>query len=104
MVFKWGERQQIAFDMLKEEFVKEPTLTYTNLSKPLRVEVDASKFATGATLCIKTEGGWKPSAYMSHKFLETEINWTVYDKELYAIYDAFVKWRHWLLPYQHSIE
>src|SRR5437660_463307 len=90
-VFKWGERQQIAFDMLKEEFVKEPTLTYADLSKPLRVKADASKFAMGATLCIKTKDGWKPSAYMSHKFSGSEINWTVYDKELYAIYAAFVK-------------
>src|SRR5438445_9933602 len=90
-VFKWGEWQQIAFDMLKEEFVKEPMLTYADLSKPLRVEADASKFATGATLCVKTEEGWKLSAYMSYKFLGPEINWTVYDKELYAIYAAFLK-------------
>src|SRR5437660_9548039 len=103
-VFKWGERQQTAFDMLKEEFVKEPTLTYADPSKPLRVEADASKFAIGATLCIKTEKGWKLSAYMSHKFSESEINWTVYNKELYAIYAAFVKWRHWLIPAKHTIE
>src|SRR5437660_652752 len=103
-VFKWGERQQTAFDMLKEEFVKEPTLTYADPSKPLRVEADASKFATRATLCVKTDEGWKPSAYMTHKFSGAEINWTVYDKELYAIYAAFVKWRHWLLPAQHTIE
>src|SRR5437660_11380717 len=90
-IFKWGERQQLTFDMLKEEFVKEPTLTYADPSKPLRVKANALKFATGATLCIKTEDGWKLSAYMSHKFSETEINWTVYDKELYAIYAAFVK-------------
>src|SRR5947209_7593783 len=103
-VFKWGERQQTAFEMLKEEFVKEPTLTYADPSKPLRVEADASKFTTGATLCVKTEEGWKPSAYMSHKFSGLEVNWTIYNKELYAIYAAFVKWRHWLMPAQHTIE
>src|SRR5947209_15189642 len=103
-VFKWGERQQTAFNMLKEEFVKESILTYADPSKPLRVEADASKFATGATLCVKTEEGWKPSAYMSHKFTGSELNWTVYDKELYAIYAAFVKWRHWLLPAQRTIK
>src|SRR5437588_10607930 len=51
-VFKWGERQQTAFNMLKEEFVKEPTLTYANPNKPLRVKADALKFAMGATLCV----------------------------------------------------
>src|SRR5438445_4463374 len=44
-VFKWGERQETAFDMLKEEFVKEPILTYANPNKPLRVKADALKFA-----------------------------------------------------------
>src|SRR5437660_12302832 len=90
-VFKWGERQQTAFDMLKEEFVEEPTLTYADPSKPLRVEADASKFAMRATLCVKTEEGCRLSAYMSHKFLGPEINWIVYDKELYVIYAAFLK-------------
>src|SRR5438309_6804040 len=104
MIFKWRERQQITFDMLKEEFIKESTLTFADQNKPLRVEADASKFAIGATLYIKTEEGWKPSAYMSHKFLGPEINWTVYNKELYAIYAAFIKWRHWLLPAKHMIE
>ena len=41
---------------------------------------------------------------MSHKFSGPEINWTVYDKELYAIYAAFIKWRHWLLPAKHIIK
>ena len=94
VMFVWGPHQQEAFDMLKEEFIKESTLAFTDPEKPLKVEVDASKFATGAALCIKTESGWKPCAYMSHKFTAMELNWMVYDKELYAIYWAFTKWQH----------
>jgi len=78
--------------MLKEEFVKELTLAFADPEKPIRVEADASKFATGVALCVKTENGWKLCIYMSHKFSTTEVNWTVYDKELYAIYLAFQKW------------
>ena len=86
VVFVWGPCQQEAFDMLKEEFVKEPTLTFTDPEKPLQVEADTSKFATRVVLCMKTEQGWRLCAYMSHKFNATELNWMVYDKELYTIY------------------
>ena len=91
-MFVWGSHQQEAFDMLKEEFVKELTLAFADPEKPLRVEVDALKFATGAVLCVKTEEEWKLCAYMSYKFNTMELNWTVYDKELYVIYHAFTKW------------
>ena len=57
MVFMWGKAQQEAFNLLKEEFMKEPTLTFANLEKPLRVEADASKFTVGEALCVKTEKG-----------------------------------------------
>ena len=75
--------------MLKEEFVREPILVFADLEKPMRVKADASKFATGAALYMKTENGWKPCAYMSYKFNATEMNWTVYDKELFAIVKVF---------------
>ena len=71
--------------------MKEPTLAFADPEKPMRVKADASKFATGAALCVKTENGWKLCAYILHKFNAIEINWVVYNKELYAIYLAFRK-------------
>src|SRR5437660_10488855 len=41
---------------------------------------------------------------MSHTLSGAELNWSVYDKELFAIVKAFEAWRHWLLPAQHEIE
>ena len=37
--------------MLKEEFVKKPTLAFADPEKPMRVKADASKFTTEAALC-----------------------------------------------------
>src|SRR5437660_10249373 len=41
---------------------------------------------------------------MSHSLSGAELNWSVYDKELFAIVKAFEAWRHWSLPVQHEIE
>ena len=51
--------------MLKEKFVKKPTLAFADSEKPMRVKADASKFAIGAALCVKTENGWKCKEWCS---------------------------------------
>src|SRR5947209_6612539 len=103
--FQWGVAEQRAFDTLKHTFVTAPVLAYPDPHSPLRVETDASAFAIGAALSMKcTDGEWRPCAYYSHALSGSELNWSVYDKELYAILKAFEQWRHWLLPAQHCIE
>jgi len=44
--------QQKAFDELKRRFVEGPILVAANYMCPLRVESDASYFATGAVLLM----------------------------------------------------
>ena len=46
-------------------------------------------FAIGATLLIKDNEVWHLCAYISHALLGVELNWIVYDKELFAIVKAF---------------
>jgi len=55
MKWSWGERQQRAFEELKERFTMEPVLVTPDLDKEMRVEVDASDFATGGVLSMKCE-------------------------------------------------
>ena len=43
--WSWGERQQKAFEELKERFTTEPVLVIPDLDKEMRVEADASDFA-----------------------------------------------------------
>jgi len=51
--WSWGERQQKAFEELKERFTTEPVLVTPDLDKEIRVEADASDFAMEGVLSIK---------------------------------------------------
>jgi len=84
--WNWGERQQKAFEELKKRFTTEPVLVTPNLDKEMRVEADASDFATGGVLLMKCEDErWKPVAYISKSLNEAERNYKIHDKEMLAI-------------------
>jgi len=52
---------------LKERFTKEPVLAVPDLDKKLRVEVDASDYATGGVLLMEGEDRkWRPVAFLSN--------------------------------------
>lgn len=105
-MFHWNAPQQIAFfDQLKRAFTTAPILAYPDPSLPFRVETDASAFAVGAALVMKSHDGvWRPCAYLSKSLAGAERNWSVYDKELFAIVHAFHSWRPWLLPAEQETE
>ena len=42
------------------------------------------------------DGELHPIAFHSQTFSGTELNYDVHDKELWAIYEAFRRWRHYL--------
>jgi len=51
--WNWGERQQKAFEELKERFTIEPVLITLNLDKEMRVKADVSDFAMDGVLLMK---------------------------------------------------
>jgi len=51
--WNWGERQQKAFEELKERFTIEPVLVTLNLDKEMRVKADVSDFAMDRVLSMK---------------------------------------------------
>jgi hypothetical protein len=59
------------------------------------LETDASEWAIGATLLQKQEDGQlHPCGYLSHALTQTERNWQIYDRELYAIIYALDEWKY----------
>jgi len=53
--WNWGKRQQKAFEKLKERFMIEPVLVTPDLDREMRIEANASNFATGGVLLMKCE-------------------------------------------------
>ena len=84
--WSWGERQQKAFEELKKRFTTEPVLVTPDLDKEMRVEADASDFATGGVLLMKCEDEkWRPVAYISKSLNEAERNYEIHNKEMLVI-------------------
>jgi len=81
MDFKWGIDQTKAFGTLKQKLINAPLLAITNFSKTFEIEYDASNVGIEAVLL--QEG--HPIAYFSEKLKRSHINYSTYDKELYAL-------------------
>ena len=95
--FVFGDAQRAAFRLLKEAFTSAPILTHLIPDRPIIVETDASDYALAAILSIQLESGEiHPVAFHSRSFNPTELNYDVHDKELFAIFEAFRVWRHYL--------
>ena len=71
---------------MKKKFTTEPVLVTPDLDKEIRVEADASDFATGGVLSMKCEDEkWRPVAYISKLLNEAKRNYEIHDKEMLAI-------------------
>ena len=95
--WKWEVEQQEAFEQLKTVFTSRPLLVAPDLDKELRVEADASNFATGGVLSIKCEDNkWRPVAYISKSLNKTKKNYKIHNKEMLAMICCLEAWRHFL--------
>jgi len=101
----WTEKQEKAFKELKERFTKELVLAVLDIDKKMRMEVDASDYATGGVLSMEGEDGkWKPVTFLSKSLNETERNYEIHDKEMLAIIRGLESWRHLLEGAQFKFE
>ena len=92
--FKWGPSQERAFEKLKEQLTQAPLLALPDFNKPFEVECDASGIGIGGVLM---QDG-KPIAYFSEKLKGACLNYSTYDRELYALFRVLKTWQHYLWP------
>ena len=97
--FHWGKKQEEAFAALKHQLTQAPILALPNFAKSFEIECDASNVGIGAVLL--QEG--HPIAYFSEKLSGAALNYSTYDKELYALVRALKTWQHYLLPREFVI-
>ena len=82
---------------MKKQFTKEPVLATPDIDKKMRMEVDASDYATEGVLSMECKDGlWRPVAFLSKSLNETERNYEIHDKEMLAIIRGLESWRHLL--------
>jgi hypothetical protein len=95
--FNFGNKERDAFNYLKSAFASAPILTHWIPDRPIIVGTDASDYALAAILSIELENGEiHLVAFHSRSFNPTKLNYDVHDKELFAIFEAFRIWRHYL--------
>lgn len=85
--WKLGTKQQESFDSLWAAITSTPVLTFTEDSKPFRVEADSSDFAMGVALSqlSDVDRKWHPIAFYSKSLNAVEWNYEIHDKEMLAI-------------------
>jgi len=88
VVYKWGKDQEKAYETLKQKLINPPLLALPNLSKTFEIECDASNVGIGVVLL--QEG--HPIAYFSEKLKGSHINYSTYDKKLYALVRTLQTW------------
>jgi len=81
VVFHWGEEQQASFALLKDKFTHAPLVQLPDFGKTFELECDASGVGIGGVLM---QAG-KLVAYFSEKLNGPILNYSMYDKELYAL-------------------
>jgi hypothetical protein len=100
--FYWNDQENAAFLGLKKAFSEADILRHADPTRPYTLETDASGYAMGAILSQMFDDGFHPIDFFSRKFTPTEMNYTVTDKEMLAIHDAFQHWRHYLEGAPHE--
>nr|GEV90926.1 putative reverse transcriptase domain-containing protein [Tanacetum cinerariifolium] len=90
--FEWGDKQEAAFQLLKQKLCSVPILALPEGSKDFIVYCDASNKGLGAVLMQRE----KVISYASRQLKIHEKNYTTHDLELRAVVFALKIWRHYL--------
>ncbi|QRW26338.1 Retrotransposable element Tf2 protein [Rhizoctonia solani] len=103
-LWKWGTKEQEAFQGLKNAITNAPVLCHADPSKPYFLETDASGAALGSILSQRQgDGRLHPLGFLSESFKGAEQNYDTHDKELLAIIRSFEHWRIFLEGTLHPV-
>ncbi|GJT35159.1 putative reverse transcriptase domain-containing protein [Tanacetum coccineum] len=90
--FNWGEKEETAFQILKQKLCSAPILALPEGSENFVVYCDASHMGLGAVLMQMN----KFIAYASRQLKIHEKNYTTHDLELGVVVFSLKMWRHYL--------
>ena len=90
--FICGPSQATAFDELKNLLTHAPLLALPNFDKPFEIHCDASGCSIGGVLMQEK----RSIAYFSEKLSGVQLNYPIYDKDLYTLVRVLHVWEHYL--------
>jgi hypothetical protein len=88
IAFHWGQAHEDAFNLLKDKLTHAPLLQLPDFDKTFELECDASGVGIGGVLMQES----KLVAYFSEKLNGPVLNYSTYDKELYALVRSLETW------------
>jgi hypothetical protein len=97
--FCWSATQDQAFHTIIDKLTHAPLLQLLNFGKIFDLECDASGIGIGGILL--QEGKHVP--YFSENLSRPSLNYSTYDKELYALVHVLETWQHCLWPKEFVI-
>ncbi|KAF8750101.1 hypothetical protein RHS01_09498 [Rhizoctonia solani] len=102
--WKWEEREQAAFQGIKDAITNAPVLCHADPTKPYFLETDASGAALGSILSQRQEDSHlHPLGFLSELFKGAKQNYNTHNKELLAIIQSFEYWCIFLEGTLHPI-
>jgi hypothetical protein len=96
--WSWGEKEQTAFDTLKQKLSTADVLAHPDPKRQWIIHTDASEFAIAGVLSQKqADDTVRPVAYFSRKMSGAETKYdSIHEKELLALVKAVEHWRCYL--------
>lgn len=91
--FQWSEEAKVAFYKLKEAVSQPLVLALPNFSLPFMIEFDASGMVVGVVLMQQEQ----LIAFYSQALKESSLTMSTYEKKLFDLELAVLKWRPYLL-------
>ena len=103
-VLNWSEETDASYAYIIEQIKECPTLYFLTEDGEVVLETDASDYGIGAYLYQIVDGVPRPIAFISKALNKTQLNWSPYEKEAYAIYFALRKLEYLLRDIQFRLK
>ncbi|GBG77921.1 hypothetical protein CBR_g25852 [Chara braunii] len=96
-IWQWDKDCVSALKRLKRALIEYPVLKVADPSLPFVVTTDASQYGIGTVLQQDDDNGYRPVEFMSARMPSEKVAISTYERELYALRQAFEHWKHYLL-------
>lgn len=92
----WNPEAIEAFETIRRNIADAVLLAHPAPDAPIRLVTDASDTGMGAALEQWQNGDWKPLAFFSRGFTSTQKRYSTYDRELTAMFESVIYFKHYL--------